>query len=92
MQSADLVGTLSWTPPNPSNGNTVTFTASVKNQGTIATTSGSHGITVTLLDPNNSTVATLTGSVSGTIAAGATAAPVTLGTWRPPTASTPRTW
>jgi hypothetical protein len=81
VQSADLVGTLSWTPPNPSNGNTVTFTASVKNQGTIATTSGSHGITVTLLDSNNTTVATLTGSISGTIAAGATAAPVTLGTW-----------
>jgi hypothetical protein len=81
VQSADLVGTLNWTPSNPAAGNTVTFTATLKNQGTIATTSGSHGITVTLLDSNNSTVATLTGSVAGAIAAGATAAPVTLGTW-----------
>ena len=81
VQTADLVGTLTWTPPNPGNGNAVTFTATVKNQGTVATTSGSHGITVTLQDSNNATVATLTGSVSGVIAAGATASPVTLGTW-----------
>jgi hypothetical protein len=81
VQSADLVGTLAWTPPNPANGNTVTFTATVKNQGTIATTSGSHGITVTLRDSSNNTVATLTGAVNGVINSGATAAPVTLGTW-----------
>ncbi|HEV2344769.1 MAG TPA: discoidin domain-containing protein [Actinocrinis sp.] len=81
VQSADLVGTLAWTPPNPSNGNTVSFTATVKNQGTIATTSGSHGVTMTLLDQNNATVTTLTGSVSGAIAAGATAAPISLGSW-----------
>ena len=81
VQSADLVGTLNWTPSNPAAGNTVTFTATLKNQGTIATTSGSHGITVTLLDSNNNTVATLNGSVGGAIASGATAAPVTLGSW-----------
>ena len=82
MQSADLVGTLSWTPTDPVGGNTVDFTATVKNQGTIATTSGSHGITrhaAGLRTTPPST--TLTGSVSGAIAAGASAAPVTLGTW-----------
>ncbi|MFE9424717.1 discoidin domain-containing protein [Kitasatospora sp. NPDC006697] len=81
VQSADLVGTVNWTPSTPAAGNTVTFTATVKNQGTIATTAGSHAITLTLLDGNGSTVTTLTGAVNGTIAAGATAAPVTLGSW-----------
>ena len=81
VQSADLVGTLNWTPPNPSGGNTVNFSATIKNQGTIATTSGSHGVTMTLLDQNNATVTTLTGSVSGAIAAGATTAPISLGSW-----------
>ena len=81
VQSADLVGTVSWTPSTPGAGNSVAFTVTVKNQGTIATTGGPHGMTLTLLDSNASTVATLTGSVSGTMAAGATAPPVTLGTW-----------
>ena len=81
VQSADLVGTLSWTPSNPAAGNTVNFTATVKNQGTIATTSGSHGLTLTLLDATGNTVTTLTGSVSGAIAPGATTAPVSLGSW-----------
>ena len=33
VQSADLVGTPSWTPTNPSPGNSVTFTVALKNQG-----------------------------------------------------------
>ncbi|MEY9949864.1 hypothetical protein ABH937_006979 [Kitasatospora sp. GAS1066B] len=81
VQSADLVGTLNWTPSTPAAGNSVNFTVTVKNQGTIATTAGSHGITLTLLDSSGATVSTLTGSVSGAIAAGATAAPVGLGSW-----------
>ena len=81
VQSADLVGTLSWTPPNPSSGNSTAFSATIKNQGTIATTSGSHGVTVTLQDTNGNTVTTLTGSVSGAIASGATTAPISLGSW-----------
>ncbi|WP_042385124.1 discoidin domain-containing protein [Streptacidiphilus melanogenes] len=81
VQSADLVGTLSWTPSNPAAGNTVNFTATVKNQGTIATTSGSHGLTLTLLDATGTTVTTLTGSVSGSIAPGATTSPISLGSW-----------
>nr|WP_245984458.1 discoidin domain-containing protein [Streptomyces tateyamensis] len=81
VQSADLVGTLNWTPSTPAAGNSVNFSVTVKNQGTIATTAGSHGMTLTLLDANGATVTTLTGSVSGAIAAGATAAPVSLGSW-----------
>jgi hypothetical protein len=82
VQSSDLVASsVSWTPSNPAAGNTVTFSVAVKNQGTVATSSSAHAITLTLLDSNNATVKTLTGSVSGVIAAGATASPVTMGTW-----------
>jgi hypothetical protein len=82
VQSSDLVASsVGWTPSNPAAGNTVTFSVTVKNQGTVASAGGSHGITLTLLDANNAAVATLTGSVSGVIAAGATASPVTMGTW-----------
>jgi hypothetical protein len=82
VASSDLIASaVTWAPGNPSAGNTVTFSVTVKNQGSIASGSGAHGITLTLLDANNATVKTFTGSVSGTIAAGATAAPVNLGTW-----------
>ncbi len=81
VQSADLVGTLSWTPGHPAAGNSVGFSATIKNQGNVATTGGSHGVTVTLLNQNNQTVTTLTGSFTGTVAAGATTAPISLGSW-----------
>jgi hypothetical protein len=82
VQSSDLVAAASsWSPSNPAAGTTVTFSVAVKNQGTIASGGGSHGITVTVLDQNNTVVKTLTGSVSGVIAAGATSAPVNLGAW-----------
>ncbi|MCO6003480.1 discoidin domain-containing protein [Actinoallomurus purpureus] len=82
VASSDLIASsVTWTPGNPASGNNVTFSVAVKNQGTVASGSGSHGITLTLLDANNATVKTFTGSVSGTIAAGATAAPVNLGSW-----------
>jgi CARDB/F5/8 type C domain len=82
VASSDLVASsVSWTPGNPASGNNVTFSVAVKNQGTVASDSGPHGITLTLLDANNATVKTFTGSVSGTIAAGATATPVNLGSW-----------
>src|SRR5262249_51745860 len=49
VQSSDLVaGAVAWTPSNPSAGNTVTFTVTLKNQGTIASAAGAHGITLTL--------------------------------------------
>jgi len=82
VSSSDLVASsVSWSPGNPSSGNNVSFGVAVKNQGTIASASGSHGITLSILDANNAVVKTLTGSVSGTIAAGATAPPVDLGSW-----------
>jgi hypothetical protein len=81
VASADLVGSVAWTPATPAAGNQVAFTVTVRNQGTVATTAGAHGVTLTLLDASNTTVATLTGSVSGVIAAGAAAPPVSLGSW-----------
>ena len=81
VQSSDLLpSSVNWTPGNPSAGNTVNFTVTVKNQGTIATASGSHAVTIALLDPNNNTVKTLTGSFSGSLAAGATTS-VGMGSW-----------
>ena len=82
VQSSDLVaGSVSWSPNNPSAGQTVTFSVAIRNQGTIASAAGAHGITLTVLNESGSVVRTLTGSHSGTIAAGATAPAVNLGTW-----------
>ncbi|GIG00336.1 galactose-binding domain-containing protein [Catellatospora citrea] len=81
VQSSDLVANLSWTPSNPSAGNNVTFSVAIKNQGTIASASGAHGITLTVLNEAGTVVRTLTGSVSGVINAGATSAAQNLGTW-----------
>ncbi|MEU4520159.1 CARDB domain-containing protein [Amycolatopsis sp. NPDC024027] len=81
VQSSDLVAATAWSPGNPSAGNTVTFTTTLRNQGTIASAGGAHGVTVTITDQNGTVVKTLTGSYSGSIAAGATAPPVTAGTW-----------
>ncbi|HEY1178130.1 MAG TPA: CARDB domain-containing protein [Phytomonospora sp.] len=81
VQSSDLVASLSWTPNNPAAGNSVAFTVTVRNQGTVASASGAHGITLTVLNDSGGTVRTLTGSVSGVIPAGGSAAPVALGTW-----------
>jgi hypothetical protein len=82
VQSSDLIASaVSWSPGNPAAGNTVTFTATIRNQGTIASGSGSHGVTVTILS-GSSTVTTLTGSYTGTLAAGASSPAITLGTWK----------
>ncbi|MEZ0070235.1 hypothetical protein ABIA32_006287 [Streptacidiphilus sp. MAP12-20] len=82
VQSSDLVASpVGWTPSNPSAGNTVNFSVAVKNQGNIATASGSHAITMTLLDSNGATLTTFNGSFSGSLAAGATSAPVAMGSW-----------
>jgi hypothetical protein len=83
VDSSDLIAApVGWTPGNPANGNTVTFTVAIKNQGTVASASGAHGITLTVTDTTTNTVVrTLTGSTSGVIAAGATTSPVNLGTW-----------
>jgi len=81
VQSSDLIAApVSWTPNNPAGGNTVNFTVTLKNQGTIATAGGAHGITITLLDSNNNTVTTLNGSFTGTLAPGQSAN-VAMGSW-----------
>ncbi|KAF9120765.1 hypothetical protein BGX30_002964 [Mortierella sp. GBA39] len=83
VSSSDLVASsVTWTPGNPSAGNTVNFTVTVKNQGTAASAGGAHHIKLTLTDATTGAVIkTLTGSVSGVIASGASAAPVSLGSW-----------
>ncbi|QIQ02268.1 discoidin domain-containing protein [Streptomyces liangshanensis] len=82
VDSSDLVaGSVTTSPSSPSAGDTVTFSATIKNQGTVASASGSHGITLTLLNSTGGTVRTLTGAYNGTLAPGATSATVGLGTW-----------
>lgn len=82
VSSSDLVASAVTTSPSAaSEGETVTFSVALRNQGTVASAAGAHGITLTLVDSKGATVKTLTGSHTGAIAAGATTAPVPLGTW-----------
>jgi hypothetical protein len=81
VASSDLVGTVSWTPSNPVANNTVAFNVNLKNQGTIASASGSHGITVVLKNSAGSTIQTFIGSYSGILAAGANVNVAIPGTW-----------
>ncbi|WP_350279452.1 discoidin domain-containing protein [Kribbella sp. HUAS MG21] len=81
VASSDLVAAaVNWTPGNPTAGNSVAFSVAVKNQGSVASAAGAHGITLTVLN-GSSVVATLTGSYNGSIAAGATTPAVALGNW-----------
>ncbi|ORT57259.1 discoidin domain-containing protein [Streptomyces sp. CB03238] len=81
VTSSDVVTTsVTTTPSSPSAGDTVSFKATVKNQGNQATSAGSHAVTLNLLDKQGATVKTLTGSYSGSLAAGASTV-VTLGPW-----------
>lgn len=81
VSSSDLVASaVSWSPGTPAPGNTVTFSVTLKNQGSAASAGGAHNVTLTVL--NGSTVVrTLTGSWSGTLAAGASSPAINLGTW-----------
>ncbi|WP_235948119.1 carbohydrate-binding protein [Paenibacillus glycinis] len=81
VQSADLIAATSWTPGNPSAGNAVSFAVNLKNQGNVATSAGSHGITVVLKNGSGATIQTFTGSYSGALAAGASANVALSGTW-----------
>jgi hypothetical protein len=82
VASSDLVASsVSWSPGNPAAGNPVTFAVSIRNQGSVASAAGAHGITLTVLNDAGTAVRTLTGSYSGVIAAGATVGTVNLGTW-----------
>ncbi|GIE93110.1 discoidin domain-containing protein [Paractinoplanes rishiriensis] len=81
VSSSDLVASaVTWSPGNPAAGNTVTFSVTLRNQGSAASGSGSHGVTVTLLS-GSTVVRTLTGSFSGTLAAGASSPVINMGTW-----------
>src|SRR6185369_4811718 len=81
VASSDLIASaVTWSPGNPAAGNTVTFSVTLKNQGTIASAGGAHAITVTILN-GTSTVKTLTGSYTGALAAGASSPAINLGTW-----------
>jgi hypothetical protein len=81
VDSSDLVAaSVTTSPSSPAAGDTVTFKAAVKNQGTQASAAGSHGVSLTLVDAKGDTVKTLTGTHTGTIGAGATAE-VNLGPW-----------
>ncbi|MGP3750421.1 discoidin domain-containing protein [Streptomyces sp. IBSNAI001] len=82
VSSSDLVASaVTTSPSSPSQGDTVTFSVAVKNQGSVASAAGSHGITLSVIDSKGATVKTLTGAHNGAIAAGSTTAPVSLGTW-----------
>ncbi|MEN8651291.1 discoidin domain-containing protein [Streptomyces sp. 21So2-11] len=82
VASSDLVASpVNWSPSAPGDGDNVTFSVTIKNQGTQASAAGSHGITLTLVDSKGAVVRTLTGAHSGAIAPGATTAPVGLGSW-----------
>ncbi|WP_374214400.1 discoidin domain-containing protein [Streptomyces sp. Je 1-79] len=81
VTSADVVTTsVTTTPSSPSAGDTVSFKATVRNQGNQPTSAGSHGVTLNLIDKQGATVKTLTGSYNGSLAAGASTV-VTLGPW-----------
>ncbi|MEU8762416.1 discoidin domain-containing protein [Streptomyces sp. NPDC048659] len=81
VDSSDpVVASVATTPSSPSAGDAVTFKAVVRNQGTVATATGSHPVTLTLLNAQGGTVKTLTGSYSGALAAGAQTE-VALGPW-----------
>ncbi|MCY0920461.1 MULTISPECIES: CARDB domain-containing protein [unclassified Streptomyces] len=82
VDSSDLVASaVTWSPGSPSAGQTVNFTVTVRNQGSVAAASGAHGVTLTLQDAGGATVRTLTGSFSGALAPGASSAPIALGSW-----------
>ncbi len=82
VPSADLiVSAVSWSPSTPTAGQAVSFSVTLKNQGTLATSTTAHGITLTVINSTGTVLQTLTGSVSGAIAAGASSAPVTLSSW-----------
>ncbi len=70
VPSSDLVGATTWSPSTPVAGNAVSFNVSLKNQGTVASASGAHGVTVIVKNSGGATLQTLNGSYNGVIAAG----------------------
>ncbi|WP_328457040.1 discoidin domain-containing protein [Streptomyces sp. NBC_00386] len=82
VSSSDLLAApVSWSPSSASAGDEVKFTVAIKNQGTVASAAGTHGVTLTVQDSKGATVKTLSGSYDGAIAVGQTTVPVALGSW-----------
>ncbi|MFC0627703.1 discoidin domain-containing protein [Kribbella deserti] len=83
VASSDLIASaVAWTPGNPSAGAAVAFSVTIRNQGSIASASGAHGITLQVLNATTGAVVqTLTGNYNGTLAAGASSPAVALGNW-----------
>lgn len=82
VDSSDLVASsVAWSPSAPTAGQSVGFSVTVTNQGSVAAAAGTHNVTLTLQDAGGATVRTLTGSFSGALAAGASSAPIALGNW-----------
>jgi hypothetical protein len=81
VSSSDLVASaVSWSPGNPAPGDAVSFSVTIRNQGSAASGGGAHGVTLTILS-GPAVVRTLTGSYTGTLAAGASSPALNLGTW-----------
>ena len=83
VDTADLVSAaVGWSPDSPTAGDEVAFTAAIRNQGTVASTSGEHAVTATVTDDDTGqTVATLTGTHTGAVEPGQTTEPIDLGAW-----------
>ncbi|EFM12340.1 coagulation factor 5/8 type domain protein [Paenibacillus curdlanolyticus YK9] len=81
VASSDLVGATTWTPSTPVAGNAIGFTVNLKNQGTIASASGAHGITIAVKNGAGTTLQSFSGTYSGAIAAGASVNVTLPGTW-----------
>ncbi|MGW1102484.1 discoidin domain-containing protein [Streptomyces sp. NPDC002540] len=82
VSSSDLIAAaVDSSPSSPAAGDAVTFSVAIKNQGTVASDGGNHGVTLAVVDSKGATVKKLTGAYTGKIEAGATTAPVKLGTW-----------
>ncbi|HWS32806.1 MAG TPA: discoidin domain-containing protein [Actinoplanes sp.] len=80
VSSADLIASaVTWSPSAPAAGATVSFSVTVRNQGSAPTSAGAHAVTATILT-GSSTVRTLTGSFTGALAAGASTT-INLGSW-----------
>ncbi|RXZ80455.1 glycosyl hydrolase [Paenibacillaceae bacterium] len=80
VSSSDLIVTTSWSPGNPAAGDTVSFTANLKNQGNIASAGESHPITLVIKNNAGATIHTLSASYTGALAPGQSAN-VALGNW-----------
>ncbi|PRY59631.1 F5/8 type C domain-containing protein [Glycomyces artemisiae] len=83
IATSDLVpSAVTWSPSSPSAGDTVDFSVTIGNQGSLASASGAHGVTLKLVNSDTGAVVrTFTGSYSGVIAAGGDSGAIDLGSW-----------